>query len=172
MWELDELIINNICFIYWIGTDMLQISTLAFAVGGARRRNRMVYFYWLVLPVQANEPTFHLIQNRSGWPHEGPLNVLLTLGWSLNVKHLIVSGQLEGFLPGHHPFIDHVAFVTHQHQHHVFVTIVLDILHPTSHIPKGFLASEVEHHQSCSWWSVVGPGDGFEFFLACSVPNL
>jgi hypothetical protein len=155
-----------------IGLRALQISALTFPLGRLGGRQRLAYLDGLVLSVQTDETSFHLVQYRSGRPHKGPFDVLLALGRGLNVEHLVVPSQFEGLFPGDHAFREHVAFVAHQDHHHIFVAVVLDVFDPPGHVAEGLLAGEVEDNEGCCGGAVVGAGHGFELFLAGCVPNL
>lgn len=88
-------------------------SALAVLVLPALRR-RLVNLDCLVVPIQTDETALHLIEYGGCWPHEGPLNVLLALGRSLNVEHLIVPGQFERVVSGHHALLGQIGLITHQ----------------------------------------------------------
>ena len=105
-------------------------------------------------------------------PHEGSLDVLLVLGGSLDIKHVVVAGQLEGLLLRDHPFLHEVAFVANQHQNNVLIAVILDVLDPSGHVPKRFLAGDIKNNQGGGRRAVVGARDGFEFLLARRVPDL
>ncbi len=101
----------------------------------------------LVLAVETDVAGLHLLEDGGGGPHEGPLDVLLVLGGGLDVEHVVVAGQFEGLLLGHHPFLHQVALVADQHQDHVFVAVILDVLDPPCHVAEGFLAGDVEDYE-------------------------
>lgn len=67
----------------------------------------------LIIPIQTDEASFYLIEDCSGWPHKGALDVLLTLGRSLNIEHFIVPGQFECVVSGHHTLLRQISLVSH-----------------------------------------------------------
>lgn len=131
-----------------------------------------VDFDGLILPIDLYEPSFDFVKDVSGRPHKGSFHIFLIFGWGLHIEHLIIPGQFQGFIPGDHPLLGEIGLVADEDQHYILVAVGLDILDPSTDTAKGLFAGEVEDYEGCGWWAVVGTGDGAEFLLAGSVPDL
>lgn len=131
-----------------------------------------IHFYGLVLPIHLDEAPFHLVQNVGGRPYEGPLHVLLVLGRGFHIQHVVVPGQFQSLVTMDHPFLGQIGFVSDEYQDNILVAVVLDVFDPATDTAESFLAGQVENHEGGCGGSVIRAGDGAEFLLTGSIPNL
>jgi len=99
-------------------------------------------------------------------------DVLRSLRRSLKEEKTILFSKLLTFLSLYDTAMLKISLITDQHDCGVLARVFAAILQPCCEMVECFTSGDIIHKKCTSSIAIIAPGDGAEFLLTSSIPNL
>jgi len=122
--------------------------------------------------LESNLAALNLLVNIVCDVDERLLDVLCSLGRSLEEEKTILFSKLLTFFGLYHTAVFKISLVTNQHDSGILARIFAAILQPGSQMIKGLAPSDIINKECASSVAIIAPSNRTELLLTCSIPNL
>jgi len=118
------------------------------------------------------DAAIYVFMNNSTRLEEGLFDVLSRLSGRLHEDETVLASEHLSLIRADLPAGVQVTLISNEHDGHVGVAVLLDLLEPPSQMGERVASRDVIHEEGAGRAAIVRPGDALERLLASRVPDL